>query len=128
MEARADLQEAGDPSPSADSAHRWARDLAQQLQQGALAGTVLADDAHHVALLDTEVDIAERPDLVGVGLLGAVVDCTDLQVGVLLAEDSGVPPTVEVVAEGACGHEAQAVLFAYVVEFECCCHCVGYIY
>jgi hypothetical protein len=26
------------------------------------------------------------------------------------------------VAEGACGHEAQAVLFAYVVEFDCCCH------
>ena len=28
----------------------------------------------------------------------------------------------EVVADGACGHEAQAVLFAYVVEFDCCCH------
>ena len=28
----------------------------------------------------------------------------------------------EVVADGACGHEAQAVLFADVVEFDCCCH------
>ena len=25
-----------------------------------------------------------------------------------------------VVADGACGHEAQAVLFADVVEFDCC--------
>jgi hypothetical protein len=23
-------------------------------------------------------------------------------------------------ADGACGHESQAVLFAYVVEFDCC--------
>jgi hypothetical protein len=28
----------------------------------------------------------------------------------------------EVMADGACGHEAQAVLFADVVEFDCCCH------
>ena len=30
----------------------------------------------------------------------------------------------EVVADGAGGHEAQAVLLADVVEFNCCCHCV----
>ena len=41
---------------------------------------------------------------------------------VLLAQDGGLPPAVEVVADGACGHEAQAVLLADVVEFDCCCH------
>ena len=29
-----------------------------------------------------------------------------------------------VVADGAGGHEAQAVLLADVVEFDCCCHIV----
>jgi hypothetical protein len=28
------------------------------------------------------------------------------------------------VADSAGGHEAQAVLLAHVVEFNCCCHCV----
>ena len=28
----------------------------------------------------------------------------------------------EVVADGAGGHEAEAVLLADVVEFDCCCH------
>jgi hypothetical protein len=32
------------------------------------------------------------------------------------------------VAEGACGHQSQAVLLAYVVEFNCCCHCVVCLY
>jgi len=124
VEARTNLQEAGDATPRTDSAHGRARDLAEEFQQGGLAGAVLADDADDVALLDLEVDIAERPYIVGVGFGGAVVDRANLQVGVLAAEDGGLPPAVEVVADGACGHEAQAVLFAYVVEFDCCCHCV----
>ena len=122
MEARTDLQETGDSAPSADSAHGRTRDLTEEFQQSGLARTVLADDADDVALLDLEVDIAERPDVVGVGFRGAVVDRADLQVGVLAAEDGGLPPAVEVMADGACGHEAQAVLFADVVEFDCCCH------
>ena len=122
METGTDLEEGGDTAAGADSAHGRRSDLAKELQQGGLASAVLADDAHDVALLDAEVDIAERPDVVGVGFLGAVVDRADLQVGVLAAEDGGLPPAVEVVADGACGHEAQAVLFAYVVEFDCCCH------
>ena len=122
MKTRTDLQEAGDASAGADSAHGRTSNLAEEFQQGGLAGAVLADDADDVALLDLEVDIAERPDVVGVGFRGAVVDRADLQVGVLAAEDGGLPPAVEVVADGACGHEAQAVLFADVVEFDCCCH------
>ena len=128
MEARTDLQEASDPAPRADSTDGRACDFAEEFQQGTLAGAVLADDAYDVALLDLEVDIAERPDIVGVGFLGAVVDRADLEVRVLLAQDGGLPPAVEIVADGACGHEAQAVLFADVVEFDCCCHMVVYIY
>lgn len=120
VETRADLQEAGDAAPRADSAHGRASDLTEEFQQGGLAGAVLADNANDISLLDLEVDIAERPDVVGVGFGGAVVDRADLEVGVILAQDGGLPPAVEVVAEGACGHEAQAVLFADVVEFDCC--------
>ena len=119
MEARTDLQEASDAATGTNRAHGRACDLTEELEQGGLAGAVLADDADNVALLDLEVDIAERPDVVGVGLRGAVVDRADLQVGVLAAQDGGLPPAVEVMADGACGHEAQAVLFADVVEFDC---------
>ena len=128
VEARADLEQAGDASAGADRAHGRASDLTEEFQERRFAGAVLADDAYDVALLDTEVDIAERPDVVGVGLGGTVVDRADLEVGVILTQDGGLPPAVEVVAEGACGHEAQAVLFADVVEFDCCCHCCLYIY
>ena len=120
MEARTDLQQTGDASAGADRTHSGAGDLTEEFQEGTLAGAVLADDADDVALLHLEVDIAERPDVVGVGFRGAVVDRADLQVGVLAAEDGGLPPAVEVVADGACGHESQAVLLAYVVEFDCC--------
>ena len=106
MEARTDLQETSDTAAGADSAHCGGGDLAKEFQKGGLAGAVLADDAHHIALLDLEVDIAERPDIVGVGFRGAVVDRTDLEVGVFLAQDGGLPPAVEVVADGAGGHEA----------------------
>ena len=92
MEARTDLQEAGDAAPSADSAHGRRSDLTEELQERRFAGAVLADDADDIALLDLEVDIAERPDVVGVGFLGAVVDRADLQVRVLAAEDGGLPP------------------------------------
>ena len=126
MEARTYLEEGGDTAAGADTSHSRACDLTEELEQGGLAGAVLADDAHHVALLDLEVDIAERPDIVGVGFLGAVVDRTDLEVGVFAAQDGGLPPAVEVVADSACGHESQAVLLAHVVEFDCCCHMILY--
>ena len=126
MKARTYLQQTGDATSCADSAHSGARDLAEELEERTLASAVLADDADDVALLDLEVDIAECPYIVGVGFGSAVVDRADLEVGVLAAEDGGLPPAVEVVAEGACGHEAQAVLFAYVVEFDCCCHMLVY--
>ena len=127
MEARTDLQQRGDTSAGADSAHSRGGDLTQEFQQGTFAGAVLADDAYHIALLDLEVDIAQRPDVVGVGFLGTVIDRTDLEVGILAAQDGSLPPAVEVVADGAGGDKAEAVLLADVVEFNCCCHCCLYI-
>ena len=49
-----------------DSAGGRTGDAAQEFQEGRFAGTVLADDTYDVALLDLEVDIAERPDVLGV--------------------------------------------------------------
>ena len=83
---------------STDSAGGWAGDAAQQLEERRLAGTVLADDADDVALLDLEVDVAEGPDVVGVAFGGTVVGLADLEVGVLFAEDVGDPEATDVMA------------------------------
>ena len=92
-------------------------DVAEELQQGALAGSVLADDADDVALLDLERDVIQGPDIVAVALGRAVVDLADLLIGVLTAEDGGLPPAVEVVLETACADKAEAVLLADAVKF-----------
>ena len=41
-------------------------DAAQDLEQGALAGAVAADDAEHFAALDLEGDVAQGPHEIGV--------------------------------------------------------------
>src|SRR4029078_7369520 len=40
----------------------------QLLEQGALAGAVVADDAERLAPLDLERDVAQRPELLGLQL------------------------------------------------------------
>ena len=35
---------------------------------------------------------------------------------------SGLPPTIQIVAEGLGRHQSQAILLAYIIEFYCCCH------
>ena len=47
-------------------------DAGQQLEQRALAGAVVADDAEHFALLDREVDVVQR--LEGLALLDRAAD------------------------------------------------------
>ena len=54
-----------------DRARGRARDPAQDLHQGRLAGTVLADQAQHLAAVQGEVDPAQRHDA-GIGLDDAV--------------------------------------------------------
>ena len=117
MEAGADLQERADAAARADDARRRGRHAGQEFQEGRLAGAVAADDPDDVALLDLEVDVAQRPDVVARSLGRAVVRLADLEVGVLAAQDLRLPEAVEVVGERPGAHEPQAVLLADVVEF-----------
>lgn len=119
VEAGAYLKEGGDTAAVADVAGAGGGDVAEELQQGALSGSVLAYDAYHVALLYFERDVFQCPDVVRVSLCGAVVGLANLEIGVFFAQNAGLPPAVEVVAERACADTPQAVLFAYVVEFYC---------
>ena len=92
-------------------------DMTEELQQGALASTVLADDADDVALLDLERDVLQGPDIVAMALGASVVHLANLQVGVLAAHNGGLPPAIEVVLEGSGADKAEAVLLADIVEF-----------
>ena len=53
-------------------------------------GLVLAT-CHIMTNEEEEVDVAEGPDVLGVALAGTVVGFSDLEVGVLLAEDIRYP-------------------------------------
>ena len=107
---------------STDGTGGGACDAGEELEEGGFTGTVLADDADDVALLDLEVDVAQRPDVVGVALRSTVVGLADLEIRVLFAEDVGDPEAADVVAQGLGGDQAEAILFGYVVEFYCCTH------
>ena len=67
MEARTDLEEGPDPAAKACLALRRRRDPREDLEQGALAGPVVADDAERLPAPHLEVDVAEGPELL-VGL------------------------------------------------------------
>ena len=96
MEAGADFEEGTNTAMSTDSAGRRTGDAAQEFQEGRFAGAVLADDADYIALLDLEVDIAERPYVLGVALRGTVVSLADLEIRVLFAEDVGDPEAADI--------------------------------
>jgi len=65
VEAGADLKEGADAAVGFDGAGGGAGDLGEELEEGGFAGSVLADDADDIALLDFEVDVAKGPDVVG---------------------------------------------------------------
>ena len=122
MEACANFQERTNTTMGADSAGGGTGDAGEEFQEGRFAGTVLTDDADDVALLDLEVDVAERPDVVRITFGGTVVGLADLEIRVLFMENIGYPEAADIVAEGLGGHQAEAVLLGYVVEFYCCTH------
>ena len=122
MKTRADFQQGAYTAMGTDSAGGGTGDAAQEFQEGRFAGAVLTDDADDIALLDLEVDIAQRPDVVRCALGGTVVGLADLEIRVLFAEDIGDPEAADVVAQGLGGDQAEAVLLGYVVEFYCCTH------
>jgi len=63
VETRAHLQEAGDAALDCDPSRGGFGDAAEDLEEGALAGAVPADDPHGLAALDLEAHVLERPDL-----------------------------------------------------------------
>lgn len=122
VKARTDFQEGTNTAMGTDSAGSRTGDAGEEFQEGRFASTVLADDADDIALLDIEGDIAERPDVLGVALAGAVVGLADLEIRVLFAEDVGDPEAADIVAQGLGRDQAEAVLLGYVVKFYCCTH------
>ena len=62
MEARPHLEQTRHPSLKSHPAFRWFGDPAQDLQQGAFASSVSADDPNHLTLFNLEGDIFERPE------------------------------------------------------------------
>ena len=122
MEAGADLQEGGDTSARLDSTDRGAGDLAEQLEECGFAGAILADNAHNIPLFDLEVNVPQRPDIIRSGLGRPVIDIANLQIGVLLAKDTGDPPAVDIMRESAGTDKTQSILLADMIKFYSCCH------
>ena len=60
MEAGAELEDRGDRAVRLERAAGRPRDAAEKLEQRALAGAVLADDADRLAALDFERDVLQR--------------------------------------------------------------------
>lgn len=119
VEAGADLKQGGNAATGLDAASGRGGDTGEELQQRGFAGTILADDANDVALLDLEVDVLQCPDILALTLMGAVVSLTNLQVGIFTAEYVHGPPAVQVMADGAGGDQPQAVLLSYILKFYC---------
>ena len=63
VEAGAEFEQGGDASAGDDAAAGGLEDAADDLQQGAFAAAVGADEAEGLALFDGEADVAERPEI-----------------------------------------------------------------
>src|SRR4029453_13206329 len=75
VEAGADLDDRAQPPAQPRLADARLGDARQDLQQGALAGAVAADDPHHLAAPHVERDVAQRPDrLVRIALAGPATE------------------------------------------------------
>ena len=81
VKAGADLEQAADAAAQPHPPLGRLGDAAEDLEQRALAGSVAADDADDLALLDLEADILQRPeflDLVALNDLSAVEEISRL--------------------------------------------------
>ena len=115
MNAGADLEQAADAPLDLDLAAGGGGDAREDLEQGALAGAVAADDAKDLALLDLEADVAQGPQLAALAV--AVVFLPDLEQRVGPPARLGLP-AVQVFAQGAAADEAEAVVFAEVFDLD----------
>ena len=120
MEAGADFEERGDAASGPDGAGGGRSDAREELQERRLAGTIAADDADHIALLNLEVDVLERPDAFARALARAIVGLSNLQVWIFTAKNFRLPKAIEVVANRPRRNEAEAVLLGNVIEFDSC--------
>ena len=109
VEPRSELEQRRDPAVDRDRALVRAKDPRQALQQGALAGAVLADDGEDLALVDLERDPLERPELL-VRRPAAAQD-RGLQVLVALVEDPEPLPDV-VDHDDGIGWHSNSLVFA----------------
>lgn len=116
MEACADFEEGGDAAFSVYLAGSGGGDAGEELEQGAFAGAVLANDAENIAFLDFEVDVLKGVDVVGRAFGGPVVGLANLEVGVFFVADACYPPAAQVVADCAGSDSAEAVELADVFE------------
>ena len=89
MKAGADLEQAADPAFDLDLAAGGGGDAGEDLEQGALAGAVAADDAEDLALADLEAGVAPGPELAVLAV--AVVGFADPEQGIGLAAELGPP-------------------------------------
>ena len=65
MEPRPYLDQRREAAADSDFAGRWRGDLRQELEDRALAGPVVADDAYCLASGDFKTDVAKRPEFIG---------------------------------------------------------------
>ena len=113
VEASADLEQAGDAPLHLDPSARRGGDAAQDLEQRALAGAVAPDHAEHLALLDFERHVAQRPDrLTGAVAVVALAD-SEQRVG-LAAQPS--PPQAQVVGQRAGADLTELIGFGEVFD------------
>jgi len=67
VEPRSHLQQAGRTATKMDTSFGWLRNPTQNLQERGFPGAVAPDDADDLALLDRQVNVAKRPELLLVG-------------------------------------------------------------
>src|SRR5207302_5848148 len=67
VEAGAELEERGHPSPSFDVACRRREDAADELEQRRLPRSVGADEPERVGRVELEADVLQRPEVLDVG-------------------------------------------------------------
>ena len=65
MKASADLEQAGDAALDGDAPLARLGDARQDLQERRLAGAIAPDDAEHLAALDLEAHVLQRPEFLG---------------------------------------------------------------
>src|SRR5262249_4419567 len=74
VEAGADLEQRSNPATQLHLALRRRGDPGEDLEQGALAGSVVADHAQRLPAMDLEVDVAKGPELLRLGPSAEVLD------------------------------------------------------